>query len=78
MEIVTSTDPDRDNLVAEVRTGTYSWADVRYDDQKEAYELTLYPPGDDEWLVLDLTEARKGLLQAKQALVDRGYPDLQV
>lgn len=78
MEIVIATDPERENLIAEVRDGTYAWADVRYNDRKEAYELTLYPPGDGELLVLDLTETRKALLAAKQALVARGYPDLQL
>ena len=31
MEIVIATDPDRENLIAEVREGSYSWADVRYE-----------------------------------------------
>ena len=75
-EIVISTDPERDNLIAEAREGTYAWADVRYDDGKEAYELTLYPPSDDEWFVIDFTEARKALLAARDALVAKVYPNI--
>ena len=78
MEIVIATDPDRENLIAEVREGSYSWADVRYDDAKETYVLTLYPPEDGETLALDLTQALKGIFAAKEALVKRGYPDLRI
>ena len=78
MEIVIATDPERENLIAEVREGSYSWADVRYDDQKETYQLTFYPPNEAEYLVVDLTQALKGLIRAKDALVARGYPDLKI
>ncbi len=78
MEIVVATCPDRENLIAEIVDQSYAWADVRYDDRKEAYEVTLYPPGDEDPVVFDLAEMRRMLVQAKEALVARGYPDLSV
>lgn len=77
-EIVISTDPTRDNLIAEMCDGSYAWGDVRYDDKKEAYEVTFYPPHQGEWLKLDLATMQKALGRAKEALVQRGYPDVPI
>jgi hypothetical protein len=51
---------------------------VIFKDLRESYALTIFPPEDGQWLTFDLAEARRVLLQAKESLVARGYPDLSV
>lgn len=78
MEITLASDQERPNLFAEIRVDGQPYADVIYDNAKEAYQLTIYPAQEGEWIVLDLAEFRKALLKAKDALVGRGFPNLRV
>lgn len=79
MEIVIASDQDRENLFAEIQVEGQPWLEVIYDEKKQAYMVTLFPPGDgEEWPVFDLAELRRALGDAKEALVQRGYPDLSV
>jgi FPC/CPF motif-containing protein YcgG len=75
MEIAIASDPERPNVFAEIREDHATYADVIYDAGKEAYLVTLYgAPGD--YPVFDLAKFRRALDDAKQALVERGFPDI--
>lgn len=79
MEIIIANDMERENLFAEIRDGDHTWAEVIYDDERGGYTLTIYPtgagPDPKEWIVLDFDQALKALVEAKAALVLRGYPE---
>lgn len=77
-EILLASDQERPNLFAEVRIDGTVVADVVYDDGKESYRVTTYSGPGDEWISVDLAEFSRALLQAKAALVQRGFPDLPV
>ncbi|MGH9895870.1 MAG: hypothetical protein ACREA0_28565 [bacterium] len=56
MEIVIASDPDRDDLHAELQINGQPWAEVIYDKTKEAYVVTFVPPAEgEEWPAFDLT-----------------------
>lgn len=79
MEIVIASDPDRDDLHAEIQVNGQAWAEVIYDKTKEAYVVAIIPPGEGEdWPWFDLVELRRALAAAKTALVKKGYPDLKM
>jgi len=79
MEIVIASDPDRDDLHAEIQVNGQPWAEVMYDKTKEAYVVTMIPPSEgEEGPVFDLVELRRALAAAKEALVTKGYPDLKM
>lgn len=77
-EITVASDQDRPHVFAEVRLNGNVVADVIYDAAKESYQVTTYSGPDDEWVGVDLAEFRRALLRAKEALVERGFPDLAV
>jgi hypothetical protein len=76
VEIVIATDPERENLIAQVMIEGLVWADVRYDDAGETYEVIVYSTGDEDSFVVDLAEAMEGLAQAKEVLIAHGYPSV--
>lgn len=78
MEIVVADDQDRPNLFAELRVSGLPWAEVIFDPQQEAYRMTLLIGDEQDWLTFDLAEFRKALADAKDALLERGYPNLPV
>ena len=79
MEILIADDPQRDNLYAEIQLDGRTWAEVIFDDEKKGYVLTIFAgDSEDEWFTFDLAQARKVLLDAKNVLVARGYPDVAV
>jgi hypothetical protein len=78
MEIVIGSDQERDNLFAEIHVEGQPWAEVIFQDARNAYGLTIFPRDDGGWLAFDLAETRQLLLDAKNALVARGYPDRPV
>lgn len=78
IEIAIASDQERDYLFAELRVGGQPWGEIIFDRQKEAYILTIFSAENDQWPQLDLAEVRRALLEAKTALVDRGYPDLKI
>lgn len=78
MDIVIASDPDRDDLHAEIHVAGQPWAEVIYDKGKEGYVVTIVPPEEGEsWPSFDLVELRRALSAAKAALVRKGYPDLK-
>jgi hypothetical protein len=79
VEIVIASHPERDDLHAEIQVNGQPWAEVVYDRTKEAYVVTMIPPGEgEEWPTFDLVELRRALAAAKKALVTKGYPDLKM
>lgn len=77
-EITVASDQGRPHIFAEVRLDGNVIADVIYDDAKESYQVTTYSGPDDQWIGVDLAEFRIALMRAKEALVERGFPDLAV
>ncbi|MCU0647319.1 MAG: hypothetical protein MUF00_04960 [Gemmatimonadaceae bacterium] len=77
-EITIASDQDRPNLFAEVRMGGDVIAEVIYDAAKMSYLVQVFASHDDGSTCVDLAEFRNALLQAKEALVARGYPNLTV
>ena len=78
MEIVIASDQNRDNLFAEVHFNGQPWAEVIFDAEKGAYLVTIFSAEGDMWPSFDLSEVRRELLKARDALVARGYPSLPV
>jgi hypothetical protein len=77
MEIIIGSDQDRPNVFVELRVRGQPWAELIFDNQKEAYILTVFTGEDEQdWLTFDLGEVRRALTEAKAALVERGYPNL--
>lgn len=78
IEITIASDQDRPHVFAEVRLDGDVVADVIYDAARESYQVTTFSGPDDGWVGVDLAEFRRALLRAKDALVERGFPDLTV
>ena len=81
MEIVLASDQERPNLFAEVHHEGRVWAEVLFDDDRQRYRLTIFPPGSGpdpaEYMEFDFEEAVGGLRDALEALVLRGFPELE-
>jgi hypothetical protein len=75
MEITIASDQQRPNVFAEIRIDGATYADIIYDGAKEAYVVTLYGSLGD-YPSFDLAEFRRALEGAKQALIERGFPDI--
>lgn len=75
MDIVIASDPEREDLFAEVHDDGQPCAEVIWDQGRRTYLVTLFV-GDspDAWPVVALKELQRALSKAKQALMDRGSP----
>ena len=67
---------DRPVMFAEVRVNGDVIAEVIYDAARKSYQVTTYSGPDEGWTGVDLDEFRRALLSAKEALVERGFPDV--
>jgi hypothetical protein len=78
IDMVIGSDVDRDTLYAELRYQGRPWAEVVYDREREAYVVTFYAGPAGTKVPIDVSEARQALLDARNALVSRGCPDVPV
>ena len=76
IEMVIGSDVDRDTMYAELRYQGRPWAEVVYDKERGGYVATFYEGPGGTRMAIDLREARQALLDARNALVSRGYPDV--
>ncbi|MFN2637432.1 MAG: hypothetical protein ABR585_10430 [Gemmatimonadaceae bacterium] len=73
MKVVVASDPDREDLFAEIQQDDQPWAELTLDSATKKFVLTIYPPGDGGAHVFPLSEAEQAIADAKDALTRRGY-----
>jgi hypothetical protein len=73
MDIVIASDEERNNLFAEIRKDGQPWGEIILGEQSGIFELALYPPEENERMVVSLAEFEKALRDAKESLIERGY-----
>ena len=73
MGVVIASDPDSDDLFAEIRQYDQPWAEVSFDASSGQFVLTIYPPDARKSHVFGLAEVEHAIAEAKAALRLRGY-----
>ena len=73
MKVVVASDPEREDLFAEIHHDDQPWAEVILDEGTKKFRLTIYPPSKGETHVFVLGEAERAIADAKAALISRGY-----
>lgn len=73
MEIVVTSDQEREELFAEIYHGEEQWAEVIYDPLKEGFGIKIYAPLSGESYLFSLTTVQKAIEEAKCRLMRLGY-----
>jgi len=73
MKVVVASDPDREDVFAEIQQDDQPWAELALDPETKKFVLTIYPPGDGTAHVFALSEVDRAIAEAKDALTRRGY-----
>ena len=75
MRVVVASDPDREELFAEIYYDDMQWAEIILDPLRKHFLLTIFPPMDRENWVFDLKDAESAIAEARAALERRAYHD---
>ena len=73
MEIVVTSDQEREELFAEIYNGEEQWAEVIYDPLKEGFAIKIYAPTSGSSYVFSLSHVQKVIEEAKCRLTRLGY-----
>ena len=73
MEIVVTSDQEREELFAEIYHGQEQWAEVVYDSEEESFAIKIYAPTSGSNYVFSLSNVQKAIEEAKCRLMRLGY-----
>ena len=73
MKVVVASEPDRDELFAEIHQDDQPWAEIALEPQGERFSITIFPPANGDTHVFELAEVEAVFAEAKDALIRRGY-----
>ncbi len=68
MECIIASDVERDELVAELYHDGEQWAELSYDQEREQFRITLFPPTSGGSFSFDLAETEAAIEHAKSRL----------
>ena len=75
MRVVIASDPDREELFAEIHYDEMQWAEIILEPNRGRFLLTIFPPMDRENWVFELREAEAAIAEARTALETRAYQE---
>ena len=73
MKVVVASEPDREDLFAEIHQDDQPWAEIALDRMTKRFVLTIFPSATDDAHVFPLSEAVGAIAEARDALTRRGY-----
>ncbi len=75
IEIVVGSEVDRDLLYAEIKCNGEVWAEVFYTRERKSYVVAFFGRPNNDPIEVNLADARRALVDARNALVKQGAPD---
>ena len=73
MEIVVTSDQEREELFAEIYHEEEQWAEVIYDSLKKSFTIKIYAPTSGSSYLFSLSKVQKAIEEAKCRLMRLGY-----
>ena len=73
MRVLIASDPDREELSAEIHYDDMQWAEIVLEPKRGRFLITVFPPSDRENWVFELRDAEAAIAEARAALEARAY-----
>ncbi|OQY27247.1 MAG: hypothetical protein B6243_13190 [Anaerolineaceae bacterium 4572_5.2] len=73
MNIIVTSDAERDYLFAEIYNENEQWAEVSYDITKDDFIVSIFAPSSGSDYVFDLDNVQQALTDAKARLIQLGF-----
>jgi hypothetical protein len=77
-EIVVTSDPDREELFAELYIGGEQWGEVIFNRSSEMFEVTIFPARAGGTYVISMVMLEQQLREARQRLEQLGYVEREI